>query len=252
MAAEYQSSGHGTCAPRTTLLEELTGRDGKPNRRARKPVKSRGAMLARRLLARARMDYRLVLVLLATALGCNRSALTAGSPSDGSVPADAAPPDAAPPDASPPSSCAGLSECDCYRAAGCEVRAEACWCPFPECDPNGACVCGGGKFIGCVPAGAMCPQISCGLVGTASPDTRGCLQCDAPPDCNTARARLQTNCNFAAEYIAGLSCAKNPSCVAECLDALERCEDVTCDFCSTCDCGGQTTSFTQCYAACGA
>jgi len=48
--------------------------------------------------------------------------------------------------------CVGLDECSCAATNGCSVIAEACYCPFPKCNQNGACICGGGKFIGCAAA----------------------------------------------------------------------------------------------------
>jgi hypothetical protein len=178
---------------------------------------------------------------------CNQSPLGVPSSSDGAAPADAA----APADlAVPPSTCLGRAECDCWHRSDCQVIAEACWCPSPQCDPNGACACGGGKYLGCVDVARHCPQISCGLVGSASPDATGCLQCDPAPDCDTARTRLKSACGFSEDYIGALSCTGNPPCIAACLAKLERCDEVTCDYCTTCDCGGQQSWFTACYASC--
>lgn len=38
--------------------------------------------------------------------------------------------------------------CSCYRRPECAIVTEPCWCPS-ECNPQIACVCGGGKFLRC-------------------------------------------------------------------------------------------------------
>ena len=56
--------------------------------------------------------------------------------------------------------CIGLDECSCWgRRADCQPIAENCWCPLPKCAP-GACICGGGKFLGCAPLASGCAAAS--------------------------------------------------------------------------------------------
>jgi hypothetical protein len=130
------------------------------------------------------------------------------------------------------------------------VVADGCWCPSPQCDPHGACLCGGGPFLGCVAAVRNCPSISCGLLGSASPDGTGCLACAPPLDCASARDRLKSVCGFADSFLVGMTCSINPACVAACLNKLGSCADVGCSFCDNCQCGGARTPFTDCYTAC--
>ncbi|HEY5448952.1 MAG TPA: hypothetical protein VIQ54_09385, partial [Polyangia bacterium] len=53
------------------------------------------------------------------------------------------------PDGSTSGACSTLGACECMAASDrCSARTEACWCPS-ECNPNIACICGGGKFLGC-------------------------------------------------------------------------------------------------------
>lgn len=70
-----------------------------------------------------------------------------------------------------------------------------------------------------------------------------------PLTCDAARARLVAQCGFGEQWLAGLSCSRNPTCVLACFDLVKRCDDVGCAFCATCDCAG-TTPFARCVLAC--
>src|SRR4051794_31247692 len=62
---------------------------------------------------------------------------------------DGGAPHPTPSDALPGSPCTTLSACECMAAGDrCAARTEACWCPS-ECNPQIACICGGGQFLGC-------------------------------------------------------------------------------------------------------
>ncbi len=42
-----------------------------------------------------------------------------------------------------------MGACECMAAGDrCAARTEACWCPS-ECNPEIACICGGGRFLAC-------------------------------------------------------------------------------------------------------
>ena len=109
-----------------------------------------------------------------------------------------------------------MGACECMAASDrCEGLAEACWCPS-ECDPNIACICGGGRFIECH---------------------------NRPPanDCNTQATRVTSMCADRPFVDAIYSlCVSNPDCMGQCLSALttaESCAQIDCSFCSAaCDC----------------
>ena len=44
--------------------------------------------------------------------------------------------------------CAELSECECIQRLDCQPVAEQCYCPYPTCGDQGACLCGGGRYFG--------------------------------------------------------------------------------------------------------
>ena len=68
--------------------------------------------------------------------------------------------------------------------------------------------------------------------------------------CEEARAAIKTNCHYSEDYLAGLTCTKNPSCVLGCMaKLLGACKDVGCGFCSTCDCAGGSP-FETCVGNC--
>jgi hypothetical protein len=120
------------------------------------------------------------------------------------------------PDGTTTSPCFQMGACECMAASDrCEGVAEPCWCPS-ECDPNIACVCGGGKFLECH---------------------------DRPPpyDCDRQFQRVSSLCSgtpFVKE-LGGL-CVINPDCMGQCMSALtttESCAQIDCSFCSAaCDC----------------
>jgi hypothetical protein len=125
---------------------------------------------------------------------------------------------------SSPSPCSALDECACADANGCAVLAEACYCPFPQCNPNGACICGGGKFVGCVPAGL-----------------------DSCPD---AKARVADLCPSLAGPVLDDLCDRTDDtlCITKCLDELDSCSDIFCSLCVDCDCA--VDDFSMCVAQC--
>ena len=152
-------------------------------------------------------------------------------------------------DLSTANACGRLTACQCLNTRGCLPISTACWCPFPDCGP-GACACGGGAFLACVPATGCTPP-GCRLVDSiAGPDLKGCYRCQKPADCAAARARLQTACQFSEAWIGGLVCDKRPDCVFQCLSAVNVCTDVGCDFCTTCDCAGTNNALARCYRKC--
>src|SRR5215831_11170654 len=115
-----------------------------------------------------------------------------------------------------PGACASLGACDCYAAADrCSMQTQSCWCPS-ECDPNIACVCGGGQFLACVDK----PQ--------------------ATTTCDAQLMRVQALC-AAQPFIGDIAgvCAQNATCVAGCLSQLstvDSCTQIDCSFCLVCDC----------------
>ena len=122
-----------------------------------------------------------------------------------------------------PSSCASLGECACFTTSGCAPIAEPCWCPFPQCNSSAACVCGGGRFLGCAP-----PAIA---------------------TCAGAKARISALCpTLSGPTFDGLCARPSPACVTKCLAEVSSCSDVGCSFCEICDCAGD--NFSNCYAQC--
>src|SRR5688572_13488655 len=88
----------------------------------------------RELLLEGRMAKIVALVIgLGLAAGCDSGTL--GSGPDGGGP--------------PNNGCAALGACGCMAASDrCTARTEACYCPT-ECNPELACICGGGQFLAC-------------------------------------------------------------------------------------------------------
>jgi hypothetical protein len=120
--------------------------------------------------------------------------------------------------------CKSLDECACRNTNGCAPIAEACYCPFPQCGSNGACICGGGKYLGCAPVG----------LATA---------------CSVAKAQVAALCpTLKGPTFDGLCARPDSACVTECLGKVTACSDVSCTFCETCGCA--TDRFSQCLASC--
>jgi hypothetical protein len=118
--------------------------------------------------------------------------------------------------------CLGLDTCTCYSTQGCSVLTESCWCPAPEC-VAGACACGGGTALGCVPT-----ELS---------------------SCAAAKARVASLCpNLSGPTFDGLCQAKNSACVTKCLNEVEACGDISCSMCEICDCAAD--AFMRCLGAC--
>lgn len=119
--------------------------------------------------------------------------------------------------------CVGLDECACHAATGCAPIADACYCPYPQCSSAGACVCGGGKFIGCAPSGLT--------------------------TCTDAKARVASLCPQIGGSIWDAVCNQSDSgCIAACLNQVSACSDIACAMCEACDCASD--SFTRCVATC--
>ena len=119
--------------------------------------------------------------------------------------------------------CVGLDECACFTASGCSVIANACYCPFPQCSPNGACVCGGGQFIGCAPTNLT--------------------------TCTAAKARVAALCpQLHGATFDNLCTQSETACVAKCLNDVGACGEVGCAFCEACDCAGD--AFSTCVGKC--
>jgi len=120
--------------------------------------------------------------------------------------------------------CVGLDECACGSTQGCSVIADACYCPFPKCQQGGACVCGGGKFLGCAPA--------------------------ALSTCATAKARVADMCpTLSGATFDNLCQGSDSACVTSCLNQVTACSNIACSTCETCDCAGD--AFSACRAKCG-
>jgi hypothetical protein len=120
--------------------------------------------------------------------------------------------------------CVGLDECTCGSSKGCAVIAESCYCPFPQCGSGGACVCGGGRFLGCVPSNLA--------------------------TCSAAKARVATLCpQLKGATFDSLCLQPGSACITKCLNDVTACGDISCSFCETCDCASDV--FTQCRAKCG-
>jgi hypothetical protein len=118
--------------------------------------------------------------------------------------------------------CVGLDECACLASNSCAVVSDACYCPFPQCGA-GACDCGGGKFIGCAPAGL---------------DT-----------CAAAKSRVASMCpTLKGATFDGLCQQTDTACVTKCLNDVTACGEVGCSFCEACDCF--TDPFMKCVSTC--
>jgi hypothetical protein len=118
--------------------------------------------------------------------------------------------------------CVDLDACSCMNANGCSLIAEACFCPFPQCGA-GACVCGGGNFIGCAPV-----ELS---------------------TCDKAKARVAALCpTLKGATFDNLCSQKSSECITKCLNDVTACSDVFCTFCETCDCA--TDNFLGCVGKC--
>ena len=135
------------------------------------------------------------------------------------------------PDGSTSGACSTLGACECIAANDrCSARTEACWCPS-ECNPNIACVCGGGRFLACEEKAAA---------GT----------------CGAELARVQTMCAgmaFAGQIDA--LCTADPNCIQGCLAQLTTaasCAQIDCSFCLACDCAPPMTPspFRNCVSQC--
>ena len=132
-------------------------------------------------------------------------------------------PTCVPVDAGPQADCKTLDECACHRTNGCAPIAEGCYCPFPQCSSNGACVCVGGKYLGCSPAGLA--------------------------TCSGAKAQLAALCpTLKGPTFDALCSGTNSACITKCLDEVTSCSDVFCTFCEACDCASDR--FSQCLGTC--
>jgi hypothetical protein len=130
--------------------------------------------------------------------------------------------------------CSAMGACECLAASDrCASRTEPCWCPS-ECDPQIACICGGGRFLGCENASVISA-------------------------CSNELAAVQAKCAGQAfvQYIGGL-CVNtfgDPNCTAACLAKLKStgsCSEIDCYFCPVCDCAEPTmpSPFRACLQAC--
>ena len=137
------------------------------------------------------------------------------------------------PDGSTTGACASLGACECMAASDrCSARTQACYCPT-SCDPNIACICGGGLFLAC--------------------DDKA-----VSASCVTALAAVQTKCagQSFVQYIGGVcSSGSDPTCVAGCLAKLNStgsCAEIDCGFCPVCDCAAPATPspFAACLRTC--
>jgi hypothetical protein len=119
--------------------------------------------------------------------------------------------------------CVDLDECACFQANGCGVVSEACYCPFPQCSSSGACVCGGGKFIGCAPV--------------------------ALTNCTAAKARVAALCpEFSGSPFDTLCAPSDTGCVTKCLNQVTACGDMSCYTCRDCKC--KADPFMTCLDQC--
>jgi len=155
-----------------------------------------------------------IALLAASLLGCGGSLNTSGK--DGSAPTGA---------------CATLGACECMATSDrCAARTEACWCPS-ECNPNIACICGGGRFLGCEDKAVVAA-------------------------CASELAAVQDKCAGQIPDISYLcNDAVDPNCVSSCLANLKNtglCSEVDCRFCQLCDCAPPPTTspFATCIASC--
>ena len=159
------------------------------------------------------------------------------------------PPDLAHRDLANPE-CHQLTECACGDRSDCQRVVETCYCP-PCGNPPPLCGCAGGRYFGCAPAASKCPPVECRPPQPPTgPDPAGCFRCVPPASCEDARAAILGNCRFSPDYLSGLDCLKNSSCVVDCMNQLlVTCKDVGCGFCASCFCDGNNP-FHACVTAC--
>jgi hypothetical protein len=153
-------------------------------------------------------------------LGCGGNLNTNGAP-DGSTPTVP---------------CYTMGACACMAASDrCESLTEACWCAS-ECNPNIACVCGGGKFIEC---------------HDRTPETA----------CDNQASRVTSMCAgtpFVNEIPWLCTSGASPACMGQCLSALtttESCAQIDCSFClAGCDCTlpSMPSALRNCVVSCWA
>jgi hypothetical protein len=138
------------------------------------------------------------------------------------------------PDASTTIPCAAMGACECMAASDrCAPRTEACWCPS-ECNPQIACICGGGQFLAC--------------------EDRSVVTV-----CSEWLTAVQSKCAGQpfVQYLDSL-CVEtraDPICTAGCLANLKdfgSCAEIDCSFCPVCDCAEPATPspFAACLQAC--
>ena len=129
--------------------------------------------------------------------------------------------------------CSAMSACECMAASDrCTARTEACWCPS-ECNPQIACICGGGRFLACDPS-------------------------DVVAVCTSWLAAVQAKCanqpGSAVADIGDLCTRGDPICVSGCLANLNTggsCTEIDCSFCRACDCAPTDPSpFASCIQGC--
>jgi hypothetical protein len=130
--------------------------------------------------------------------------------------------------------CTAMGACECRAASDrCAPRTEACWCPS-ECDPQIACVCGGGKFVAC--------------------EDRAVINI-----CADWLSAVQAKCagQSFVQYIGDLctGTAGDALCISSCLANLKEtgsCSEIDCSFCPVCDCAGlaPVSPFASCLQAC--
>jgi Tfp pilus assembly protein PilX len=101
---------------------------------------------------------------------------------------------------------------------------EACYCPFPQCG-SGACICGGGKFIGCAPVALATCAAATARVAALCPELVG--------------TRFDNFCT---------STSDNSGCVTKCLNQVTACGDLVCSSALACD--RATDLYTMCMGAC--
>ena len=119
--------------------------------------------------------------------------------------------------------CATLDECSCGATSGCAVISEACYCPYPKCNPNGACFCGGGKYLGCAPTDLT--------------------------TCAAAKTRVASLCpTLKGAIFDGLCQQSDSACSTKCLDEVTSCSDIACSMCEACDCAGD--AYSKCMGKC--
>jgi hypothetical protein len=119
--------------------------------------------------------------------------------------------------------CVGLDECACLRTKGCVAVAESCYCPYPQCDPSGACFCGGGKYLSCAP--------------------------EQLEECTAAKDRVAKLCpNLSGPSFDGLCKGTDNACVTKCLKEVNACSDISCSMCEACDCASD--AFMRCRSTC--